>query len=184
MQSLHDGEAMGPLHNGACEDDWAQPFFTEVSLFLPPLSRIVCDPGASPRISPNVLPTSWDPCELLAELRAHSASVCNGMRTARRLHAADLGVDCQCRLGWTDEPDDFRHDNECPRLWTCIAALWWFAPRWVNPDAIFLTCCFASKKASWLLACVMLSYTLLTGIAIIDKWPGLSTNICTASFAS
>ena len=90
MQSYHDGEAMGTLHNGACEDDWAQPsekscgaerhqFLlrpTEVNLLLPPLPGTVCDPGASPRVSPNANILGFGGwhcvCAILESMRAAS----------------------------------------------------------------------------------------------------------------
>ena len=67
MQSYHDGEAKWEHstlvhakitgHNhvkslaGLSITNWLRP--TDVNLLLPPLSGTVCDPGASPRISPN-----------------------------------------------------------------------------------------------------------------------------------
>ena len=121
---------------------------TEVNLLLPPSSGIVCDPGEH-RQGYRPTPTSWAleagivsaqywiPCELPAELRAHSA-FCIALACVRHDDCTRPTLVWIASAGW-DAPTNPTVSATTINVRASGRAsplFWRFAPCWVNPDAI------------------------------------------------
>ena len=135
MQSPHDGEAMGTLHNGACEDDRAQPCETSCGS-----DRLQFAPSNRSQSVPTAL--IWDrvrPGSIAKDI-AKRASTILGLVGWQRV--CNLGPHACCQQSIAPIPDPFAmarvaHDA-CTRptlVW--IAGAGWDAP--TNPTISAIT---------------------------------------------